>query len=147
MAAVLIDTNVVSAIMNRQLAVLRNAAAYQRGGNKFVMCPIVYYEYRRWVLDSTGRDPDGRARRFDSFVANECEWLDLGQVIAQKAAWLWRFYSSQRVPDADTLIAACALTHGLPVATRNRRHFEPFGVQVEDWFQERPPAIRTRPVR
>ena len=33
---------------------------------------------------------------------------------------------------ADILIAATALEHGLTVATRNVRHFEPTGVAVVD---------------
>lgn len=32
----------------------------------------------------------------------------------------------------DSLIAATALFHGLTVATRNRKHFEPSGVSVID---------------
>lgn len=35
---------------------------------------------------------------------------------------------------ADLLIAATALEHGLPVVTRNMRHFAPTGVAVEDPF-------------
>ena len=35
---------------------------------------------------------------------------------------------------ADLLIAATALTHGLQVATRNVKHFEPTGVQVFNPF-------------
>ena len=35
---------------------------------------------------------------------------------------------------ADLLIAATALTHGLQVATRNARHFQPTGVKVFNPF-------------
>jgi predicted nucleic acid-binding protein len=34
----------------------------------------------------------------------------------------------------DSLIAATALVHNLPVATLNRRHFEPAGVSIADPF-------------
>jgi toxin FitB len=34
----------------------------------------------------------------------------------------------------DSLIAATALVHNLPVATLNRRHFEPAGVRIADPF-------------
>src|SRR5258707_13906321 len=37
--------------------------------------------------------------------------------------------------DADLLIAATALEHGLTVVTRNVRHFAPTGVAVEDPFR------------
>lgn len=34
----------------------------------------------------------------------------------------------------DSLIAATALVHGLPLATLNRRHFEEAGVEIIDSF-------------
>lgn len=40
----------------------------------------------------------------------------------------------QSMPIKDSLIAATALTHGLPVATRNRRDFEKAGLEVLDPF-------------
>ena len=40
----------------------------------------------------------------------------------------------QSMPIKDSLIAATALTHGLTVATRNRRDFERAGVEIEDPF-------------
>ena len=39
---------------------------------------------------------------------------------------------------ADLLIAATALEHGLTVATRNVRHFQPADVPVIDPFRDRP---------
>lgn len=38
------------------------------------------------------------------------------------------------MPIKDSLIAATALVHGLPIATRNRRDFEKAGVEVIDPF-------------
>ena len=38
------------------------------------------------------------------------------------------------MPIKNSLIAATALTHALTVVTRNRRDFEPAGVQVVDPF-------------
>ncbi|HEX6899696.1 MAG TPA: type II toxin-antitoxin system VapC family toxin [Thermoanaerobaculia bacterium] len=40
----------------------------------------------------------------------------------------------QSMPIKDSLIAATALTHGLVVATRNRRDFEKAGVEIVDPF-------------
>lgn len=38
------------------------------------------------------------------------------------------------MPIKDSLIAATALTHGLAIATRNRRDFAPAGVEIVDPF-------------
>jgi predicted nucleic acid-binding protein len=43
---------------------------------------------------------------------------------------------------ADVLIAATAAVHGLAVATRNTRHFEPLGVPCADPFGGRAPGGR-----
>ena len=40
------------------------------------------------------------------------------------------------MPIKDSLIAATALTHGLAIATRNRRDFEPAGVEIVDPFAD-----------
>ncbi|HEX8099657.1 MAG TPA: PIN domain-containing protein [Actinomycetota bacterium] len=40
--------------------------------------------------------------------------------------------SGRSMPIKDSLIAATALVHGLPVATRNRRDFEKAGVEIVD---------------
>lgn len=42
--------------------------------------------------------------------------------------------AGRAMPIKDSLIAATALTHGLPIATRNRRDFEKAGVAVIDPF-------------
>ncbi|HEX4953187.1 MAG TPA: PIN domain-containing protein [Thermoanaerobaculia bacterium] len=42
--------------------------------------------------------------------------------------------SGKAMPIKDSLIAATALAHGLPLATRNRRDFEKAGIEVIDPF-------------
>jgi predicted nucleic acid-binding protein len=42
--------------------------------------------------------------------------------------------NGRSMPIKDSLIAATALVHGLPVVTRNRRDFEKAGVEVIDPF-------------
>ena len=145
---VIVDTNVLIALLRKEpdLVVARHAAAYQRGGRKFLMCPTVYFEYRRGTLVA-GRDHDGRARAFDRFVANECLWIEFSQGVAQKASWLWSRHRGETAGDADLIVTATALVNHLPVATRNTSHIARFGVEALDWFQERPKAFKTRRVR
>jgi hypothetical protein len=58
--------------------------------------------------------------------------LPVTPVIARR----WGSLSAQHGNDgADLLIAATALVHGLQVATRNVRHFEPLGVAVVNPFE------------
>lgn len=57
---------------------------------------------------------------------------DTGLVWAQLLAALRK--SGRAMPVKDSLIAATALRHGLTVATRNRRDFEPSGVSIVDPF-------------
>lgn len=49
-----------------------------------------------------------------------------------------RLTARLRRADADLLIAATALEHGLTVVTRNVRHFLPTGVPIENPFEVRP---------
>jgi len=59
--------------------------------------------------------------------------LPVTPVIARR----WGSLSAQHGNDgADLLIAATALVHGLQVATRNVRHFEPLGVAVVNPFEK-----------
>jgi predicted nucleic acid-binding protein len=142
----IIDTNILIELLRNKpnVTVARNAVAYKRGGNKFLMFHIVYYEYRRGALRN-GIDSDGRAKALDAFVSNECEWVEFDLDVAQKASWVWsRNRSLGSLGDADFLIAAAALRHRVAVATRNRRHIGQFGVEVLDWFEERPRVVNTR---
>ena len=55
--------------------------------------------------------------------------------VTPEIARQWRRLSARIGNDsADLLIAATALCHGLRVATRNVRHFEPAGVVIVDPF-------------
>ena len=44
--------------------------------------------------------------------------------------------AGMRLPDADLLIAAIALTHGASLITGNRKHYERIeGLRTEDWIR------------
>lgn len=86
-----------------------------------------------------------KKRRDDpAFAASLTRWLeDLLRLYGDRVlpitpaiARRWGSLSARHGHDgADLLIAATALVHGLPVATRNVRHFEPLGVGVVNPFE------------
>ena len=56
--------------------------------------------------------------------------LDVNRAVAERAGRIVREFGT-RLPDA--LIAATALEHGLGLATRNRKHFDPIrGVRIRE---------------
>ncbi len=63
-----------------------------------------------------GRDADERLR---SFLAPMID-LPIDGVIAERAGTIRR---ASGIATPDALIAATAITHGIPLMTRNRRHF------------------------
>jgi toxin FitB len=85
-----------------------------------------------------------KQRRLDpEFAGRLARWLDqvllhyggrlLPVDVAVARRW-GRLAKAHKHDGADLLLAATALAHGLAVATRNRRHFEPTGVAVVDPF-------------
>ncbi len=64
-----------------------------------------------------GRDEPERLRRFLSPLIE----LPIDQVVAELAGMTRR---STGIATPDALIAATALHHGIPLMTRNRRHFD-----------------------
>jgi hypothetical protein len=72
-------------------------------------------------------------------------WMDkhvlptfAGRILAIDTAVAQR-YAALHVPnprsDRDAIIAATALVHGMTVATRNVKHFQPMGVTIVDPWQ------------
>lgn len=98
--------------------------------------PIVLGELRFGILLlPKGRRRAALERWFaEGVVGLHCvHWeADTGLRWAELLARLRR--SGKAMPVKDSLIAATALTHGLTVATRNRRDFEQAGVRVFDPF-------------
>jgi predicted nucleic acid-binding protein len=103
---------------------------------ELVVDPIILGEIRSGI----DRMPPGqRRKRFEHWFAEGVENLVClpidaatgirwAQVLATLRA------SGRAMPFKDSLIAATALVHGLTVATRNIRDFQPAGVKVFDPF-------------
>ena len=96
-------------------------------------------EVERGVTRQQHRDP--------AFAGALAAWLDsvltlygdhiLPVDVASARRW-GRLSHTLGHDSADLFIAATALEHGLTVATRNVRHFQPAGVPVIDPSRDRP---------
>jgi toxin FitB len=75
-----------------------------------------------WLVRDIHRGYEGRILPITEEIADAC-----GRLIA-------RIKKSGKTPETnDVLLAATALTHGLRIATLNRRHFEGLGVELVEF--------------
>lgn len=129
----LVDTDVLSALRRRERSrsIVRWVAS-QRTGDLYLSV-VSIGEIERGIEKQRRHDPD--------FADTLGRWLDdvirlYGDRILPvdlPTARRWgRLSQATGRQDADLLIAATALEHGLTVVTRNVRHFEPTGVSVLD---------------
>lgn len=130
----LADTDTLSAMMRREPVVIGQAQEYLREHGRLSLSLMSRYEILRG-LEAKGAPAQLCA--FNAFCAVS-EVLPLTDAIVVRAA---RIYADLRgrgepIGDADILIAATALEHGLAVATNNRRHFGRIReLQIENWLE------------
>src|SRR6266446_31615 len=133
MAATLLDTDILSEVFKRRnAAVTTHAAAYLRQHGLFTFSAFSRFEVRRGYVSKQATQ---QLARFDIFCAH-CQILPVTDAVFDRAAILWGLARQQghSCGDADVLIAATALEHGLALATGNTRHFTWVpGLQIEDW--------------
>lgn len=108
----------------------------KRNERDLVVDPVILGEIQFGIL----LVPRGRRRRqlehwFDE-VAERIHCLSWDNETGLRWAELLAHLRSigRPMPIKDSLIAATALTHGLQVATRNRRDFENCGIELVDPF-------------
>lgn len=129
----LLDTDVLSAILRQQPNVIAKATTYLADHSRFSFSVITQYEIMR------GLKAKGATKRIAAFEifcrANEI--LNLDEPIALRGADVYAVLhqQGQLIGDADILIAATALVHGLVVNTNNHRHFARIpGLSLDNWL-------------
>ena len=130
---VLLDTDILSAIMRKNPVVRSKARAYLMEHERFTLSMITRYEILRGLQ---AKEADRQIAVFEA-LCNQSTILPLTDQAVAKAAEIYADLShrGQLIGDADILIAASALVHGLGVATNNERHFQRInGLQVENWL-------------
>jgi predicted nucleic acid-binding protein len=130
----LVDTNVVSELPRRRPdpRVLR-----WFGEQELVHVSVVTLEELEFGIARAAAASRSRLRRWlDAFLDARPVVLDVTAPIARASGELRaaREARGRRVAQADTLIAATALAHGLTLATHNGRDFEGCGVAIVDPF-------------
>lgn len=136
----LLDTNVVSELRrvgDRRADPHVVSWIGARDHRDFFLSAITILELERGVIGIQRRDPSQGARLrtwLDRHVRPEFAGriLSIDDPIATRCAHL---HVPDRRNEADALIAATALVHGLKVVTRNVRDFEGTGVVAIDPWQ------------
>ena len=127
----LIDTNIVSEMMRRNPDAAVLSWAFRQAG--FLVSAITVEE----LMFGLARKALPMKRQWlDEFMARQCEALPVTRTIAQTAGTMRGRFAAQGITrhPADMLIAATALLHRIPLATRNTDDFSGCGIDVVNPF-------------
>lgn len=130
---VALDTDILSAIMRQNPLVLPRARAYISEHGRFTISLITRYEILRGLKAKAAEKQVLSFARFCSMSII----LPLTDEAVAKAAEIYADLSRRGmlIPDADILIAASAVVHGLGIATNNTDHFNRIrNLHVENWL-------------
>ena len=131
---VILDTDILSAIMRKNPVAIPKARTYLAEYDQFTLSMITRYEILRGLKV---KGATKQATVFDRFCARNVI-LPLTDDAVVKAAEIYADLSGrgELIGDADILIAASALVHGVGIVTNNEDHFERIrGLQVENWLK------------
>lgn len=131
---VLLDTDVLSAIMRSEPQATARARTYLLEHGRFTFSVITRYELLRGLLAK------GAVRQQSAFerLCAASTVLPLTDEIAHRAAAIYAtlYARGELIGDADILIAATALRHELSVATNNEAHFHRIdGLLIDNWLR------------
>ncbi|MFH1116984.1 MAG: type II toxin-antitoxin system VapC family toxin [Pseudomonadota bacterium] len=129
----LLDTDILSAIMRRNPSVTQQAHSYLEAHGRFTFSIITRYEVLRGLLAK------GSAKQLASFdrLCGMSRVLAVTDPIIVQAATVYAdlHRRGELIGDADILIAATAISHGLAVVTNNEAHFRRIrDLQVMNWL-------------
>lgn len=139
MSPVLLDTDVLSALMRKQELATACARSYLNTYGKLSFSVITRYEVLRGLL---AKGAVQQKLAFDR-LCMASEVLPLTDEIVQRAAAVYAdlHVRGRLIGDADILIAATALVHGYALATNNQAHLGRIpDLILEDWIN--PPSAK-----
>ena len=133
MLPTLLDTDILSEVLKqRDNNVLQAARVYLGEWRRFTVSVLTRYEILRGLRAKSAVHQE---LAFDA-LCRLSQMLPLTAPIAVRAAAIYADLQLRGglIGDADILIAAMALEHGLAIATGNIAHFERIpGLQVVNW--------------
>ena len=130
----LLDTDILSAIMRQNPAVLPKARAYLDDHQQFTLSIITRFEILRGLK---AKNATRQLQRFDVFCARSLI-LPLTDEIIVKAADIYGDLHrlGALIGDADILIAAFTMVNSWGVVTNNEDHFGRVdGLQIDNWLK------------
>jgi tRNA(fMet)-specific endonuclease VapC len=130
----LLDTDILSAIMRQHPIVMDYARHYLATYPHLTFSLITRYEVLRGLM---AKQAAAQLRAFDLFC-QASNVLPLTDGIVVRAAEIYAGLQRKGalIGDADILIAATALEHGMVVVTNNEFHFQRIpGLQLENWLR------------
>lgn len=129
---VVVDTDILSALMRRHPTVVANAKAYFAQYAHLTLSIITRYDVLRGLKANNAKK---RAVAFEEFCRNN-KILPITEDVISKAAEIYAdlYKQGALIGDADILIAASALVNDLGDVTNNERHFRRItNLHVENW--------------
>jgi predicted nucleic acid-binding protein len=131
---ILVDTNVISEVLRARPD--PDVAEWMSEQDGIVVSVITIDE----ILSGVTSKPNPRIEHwFEELLATRCQVLPVTEPIARHAGILRGQHSRRGRPrsQADMLIAATAIHHGLRFATRNTRDFADSGLYLINPFSRR----------
>src|SRR5436309_2664241 len=129
----LLDTDILSAVMRREPAAIASARIYLHVHQRFTFSIITRYEILRGLKS---KNAVTQLVAFDAFcAANTILPLTDANVVRAASIYADLYRRGALIGDADILIAASALVNGYGVVTNNQRHFSRItGLQLDNWL-------------
>jgi predicted nucleic acid-binding protein len=126
-----LDSNIISRILRRDVRVTSRLIDTAKTNARVYLCPVVYYEVRRGLLERGARRQLGE---FDA-LASTLIWEDFEHPMWEGAATTWADCRRRGRPrdDADLLIAEYARHLQATLVTSNTGDFEDLGVRLANW--------------
>lgn len=134
LAQVVLDTDILSAVMKKNPVVIPKARSYLAEHDQFTFSILTRYEILRGLK---AKGANKQAKAFDRLCTRSVI-LPLTDEVVVKAAKIYAELHArgELIGDADILIGASALVHGLDVVTNNEQHFGRIkGLKVQNWLK------------